>query len=108
MKSQLSLQVIVGATEVRTHFSELLKRVHRGKEHLVVEKGGIPVAAIIGMREYDDFLRWQAQQELQSLGPALAERAQYAGISEDQLAALLEEDRRAIYRVYYDDDRTAP
>lgn len=101
MKGALSTQVNVGATEARSHFAEMLKRVHRGKEHLIIEKGGIAVAALIGMREYDDFLRWRAQQELDSLGRAMANHAQMAGVDEADLAASLEIDRHAVYEALY-------
>ena len=101
MNAEPSVQASVGATEARSHFADLLKRVHRGKEHLIIEKGGIAVAALIGMREYDDFLRWRAQQELRGLGQAMAERAQRAGLEEDDLAAAREAERRALYDAHY-------
>jgi len=101
MNAEPSLQITIGATEARSHFADLLKRVHRGKEHLIVEKGGIPVAAIIGMREYDDFLRWRAQQAARTLGVALAEQAARVGIDEEQITVLLEEDRRALHDERY-------
>ena len=40
----MSMQVTIGATEVRNNFGNLLNRIHQGDEHLVVEKLGIPVA----------------------------------------------------------------
>lgn len=101
MNAEPSVQVNVGATEARSHFADLLKRVHRGKEHLVIEKGGIAVAALIGMREYDDFQRWRAHQELRSLGQAMADRAQRAGMDEAELTAALEADRRTVYAAHY-------
>lgn len=101
MKADRSAQVNIGATEARSHFADMLKRVHRGKEHLIIEKGGIAVAALISMREYDDFLRWRAQQELHNLGQALASRAQLAGVDEAELAASLEIDRHAVYEALY-------
>lgn len=101
MNAELSVQVTVGATEAHSHFADLLKRAHRGKEHLIIEKRGIALAALIGIREYDDFQRWRAQQELRSLGQAMADRAQRAGMDEAELAAVLEADRRAIHAAYY-------
>ncbi len=101
MNAAPSVQVNVGATEARSHFAEMLKRVYRGKEHLIIEKGGIAVAALIGMREYDDFQRWRAQQELHNLGQAMAERAQRMGMDEEGLAAALELDRQSVYDAHY-------
>ena len=101
MTVQASIQFTIGATDARNNFGALLKRVYGGKEHLVVEKGGIPVAALVGIREYEEFLRWRAQEESRSLGRALASRADLAGMDETLLAASLEEDRKAIYREQY-------
>lgn len=101
MNSSPSVQINVGATEARSHFAEMLKRVHRGKEHLIIEKGGIAVAALISMREYDDFLRWRAQQELHNLGQTMAAQAQSMGMNEEELAAALELDRQSVYDAHY-------
>lgn len=95
------MQTTIGATEARNHFGNLLKRVHGGREHLVVEKGGIPVAALIGIREYEAFVQWRTQEEARALGRAMAERADGAGINEAQLAPLLEDDRKAVFQALY-------
>lgn len=91
----------IGVTEARSHFADMLKRVHRGQEHLIVEKRGFAVAALIGMQEYGDFVRWQAQKNLRKLGQQVAGRAQMAGVDEANLAASLETDRRAVYEALY-------
>lgn len=101
MSAEPSVQVSVGATEARSHFADMLKRVHRSKEHLIIEKGGIAVAALIGIGEYDHFWRWRAQQELRHLGQAMAEQAKRAGLGEEYLAAALEADRRAVHDENY-------
>jgi prevent-host-death family protein len=49
MAERLSLQKIIGVTEARNHLGNLLSRVLRGEEHLVVQKAGVPVAAIISI-----------------------------------------------------------
>ena len=55
----------------------------------------------MGMREYDDFRRWRAQQVLRHLGRVMAEQAQHGGLKEEDLAAALEANRRAIYDARY-------
>jgi prevent-host-death family protein len=97
----MSEKNIVGATEVRNHFGKFLSQVYRGEEHLVVEKGGIPVAALIGMREYEKFRQWLAAQMIDELGPKLNAAAQRQGLTEEQLVELMEEDREAIYQQKY-------
>ncbi len=46
MIEKLPTKKYIGATEVRNKLGRLLNRVHRREAHLVVEKLGIPVAAI--------------------------------------------------------------
>lgn len=89
---------IVGVTEVRNQLGKFLNLVHRGEEHLVIEKGGIPVAALIGMREYEKFQQWLAAQMIDELGPKLNAVAQRQGLTEDKLLELMEEDRDTIYQ----------
>ena len=101
MQEPISTQVTIGATEVRNNFSTLLKRVYRGKEHLVVEKGGIPVAALIGIREYEAFRYWLAQEVGKSLGIGMERQAEELGLDEDSLLRSLKEDRAAVYQDLY-------
>ena len=37
---------VVKASQARQHLSEILNKVHRGNVRVLVEKSGIPVAAI--------------------------------------------------------------
>ena len=101
MQDTISTQVIVGATEVRNNFGALLKRVYKGKEHLVVEKGGIPVAALISIREYEAFRRWLAQEVAASIGMAIERQAVSPELDEAALLHSLKEDRSAIYQDLY-------
>src|SRR4051794_40123903 len=97
----MSMKSVVGATEVRNNFGMFLSQVYRGEEHLVVEKGGIPVAALIGMREYEKFQQWLATQLLDEIGPKLHAAAQRQGLTEEKLLELMDEDREAIYQKEY-------
>lgn len=101
MPEPISTQVTIGATEVRNNFSALLKRVHKGKEHLIVEKGGIPVAALISIREYEAFRRWLAQEVSKSLGVAMQKQIKDLGLDEAEFLHSLKEDRSAIYQDLY-------
>lgn len=86
---------------MRSNFSTLLKRVHKGKEHLIVEKGGIPVAALIGIREYEAFRRWLAQEVATSLGAIIQQQAAEMEMDEAGLLRSLKEDRSTIYQDLY-------
>jgi len=84
----------VRASEVRNRIGEILARVHYGREHVVVERRGQPVAAIIGMEEYDQLLQlrrqWEAQRR-QRRFQAIRASAAENDLSEEQAFQLLDE-----------------
>jgi len=45
----------MSAKEARDRFAEILGQVHYGKDTVIVEKQGKPVAAVISMEEYARF-----------------------------------------------------
>jgi len=92
---------VVGATEVRNRLGRLLNRVHRGEEHLVVEKMGIPVAAVISMRDYEHYCRLLAAEKLKNLGHRMGAEARRQGLTEEQLIEEMEEDQTAVYQQMY-------
>jgi prevent-host-death family protein len=49
----------VRATEARVHLGEMLRRVRKG-EHIVIEKDGIPTAALIDVADYEEFREMKA------------------------------------------------
>lgn len=94
-------QRIIGATEVRNKLGQLLNRVYHGKEHLVVEKLGIPVAALISMKEYEQYRRFLAERMLKDLGRKIGAEAKKQGLTEEKLMKMMEEDRQAVYEEMY-------
>ncbi len=44
---------IVSATEAKSRFGAMLKRAYAADEHLIVEKGGVRVAAIVPIAVYE-------------------------------------------------------
>lgn len=46
---------IVTATEAQNKFGTLLKRAYASAEHLIIERDGIPVAALIPIADYQQF-----------------------------------------------------
>lgn len=43
-------------TKARVNLGEIVKRVHLDKDSFILEKGGIPVAAILDIDEFEDWL----------------------------------------------------
>lgn len=52
----------INVTEARRGWSGLLNRVFRRESRVVIEKSGIPVAAIIPYWEYEAYLRLRAKR----------------------------------------------
>ena len=46
-------------TKARVNLGSLIRRVHNNKEHFILEKDGIPVAALLDVDEYEDYLDMQ-------------------------------------------------
>lgn len=53
---------VMKASDVRQQWSQLLNNVFRGKTRVVVEKSGIPVAAIISAEDLKRFTQLEEQR----------------------------------------------
>jgi prevent-host-death family protein len=54
----------VSATEAKNKFGEIIKRAYAADEHLIVEKSGIPVVAIIPTADYRQLVASPATIEI--------------------------------------------
>lgn len=63
MSSTAPATEILSATEARQQFSRLLNRAFRGNVRILVEKGGIPVAAIVSARDLERLQREDDEEE---------------------------------------------
>lgn len=101
MVERLPMQKVIPATEVRNKLGQLLNRVHRSEEHLVVEKLGIPVAAIISMRDYEQYRQLLAAAKHAELGRKVGALAEAQGLTEEQLGEDLAKTRQQAYQQQY-------
>lgn len=62
LKEQAQVEQIP-ITKARAMISTLLKRVHVDKERIVLEKSGMPVAALIDIEEFKQFLAFQEKKK---------------------------------------------
>jgi len=53
----------VSATEARIHFGELMRRVVESQEPIIVERGGKPHVVVLSVKQYEDLLAGQQEQE---------------------------------------------
>lgn len=54
---------VMKASEVRAQWSQLLNKVFRNQTRVVVEKSGIPVAAVISAEDLQRFTQMEEQRE---------------------------------------------
>jgi prevent-host-death family protein len=93
----------ITATEVKNRFGEVIRRVYRNGETLIVERGGLPVLVMMPLQEY------KAIRERYFVGFSrqLGQAAERQGLTEEQLMRELEEDKHTVYRETYGADTTA-
>lgn len=91
----------IGATEVRKKLGSLLNIVHEREEYVVVEKSGIPVAAIISIQDYEQYRRLLAQRMHRELGRKVGAEALKQGLNSEQLLGEIEETRKTLFKEDY-------
>ncbi len=92
---------VVKASELQRASGKVLKRVAVGKEHLVVERDGYPVAVLMSYPEYEQLMRQHALAAHRDLVIALGQAAERHGLTEKQLLRGLEESKRQVYEKRY-------
>ena len=98
---EMTKKAIINASELHRAAGKMLKRVALQDEHLVVERDGYPVAVLLSDPEYEELLHLRALEAHQELVRTLGQEAEQQGLSEEQLMAELEKDKRASYKATY-------
>ncbi|MFV2045140.1 MAG: type II toxin-antitoxin system prevent-host-death family antitoxin [Anaerolineales bacterium] len=92
---------IIRITELHRGLGRIIRRVALSDDHFIVEKGGLPVAVLVSMKEYERLARDWNLEVFQRHARALGEEAEQLGITEQQLATDLKEDKEQIYKDTY-------
>ena len=79
----------MSVSESRKQYSEILNRVYREKEQVVIEKNGIPVAAIVPMSVVRD-AKMTEERRAAALSSLREVQEAFAGIPQDELERELE------------------
>ena len=79
---------MVTATEAKNRFGKIIKRAYSNDEHLIVERGGIPVVVIVPIQDYEQLVR---QDELPSKAAAEISQSSQAAASRVRLRSFLAE-----------------
>jgi prevent-host-death family protein len=91
----------IAATEARIHFGDVLKRVHNKREHLIVEKDGLPIAAILSHADYEEYRLFLARQLLEEMNKTLNREAVAQGYTEEQALEDLATIKKEVYQKRY-------
>lgn len=99
------MKTIIRIDEVDNNLSQFIHRVQDGKEDVVIEEAGQEIAALVNISVYNEFRQWYAKQLMKQMGAELSTGFEEMGITtEEQLADLMEADRKAVYEEYYGTD----
>ena len=101
MAEKLPQTLKIGVTEVRKNLGGILNLVHKGEEHVVVEKLGAPVAAIINIQDYEQYRQLLAQRMHRELGRKVGAEALKQGITPEQLLEEIKETRKTLFKEEY-------
>ena len=77
---------MVSATEAKNRFGAIIKRAYAGDEHLIVERGGIPVVVIVPIQDYERLI---AEEDLTTEIAAGIVQGSHAASSRSRLRAFL-------------------
>jgi len=72
----------IKASEARQHFSELVNQVFRKEKRVLVEKSGIPVAAVISADDLECLTRYERAERFKALD---ATRASFRDVPDEEL-----------------------
>jgi len=93
----------ITATEVKNRFGQVVRRVYKNGETLIVERGGLPVLVMMPLQEYQTI----REQHFVGFSRQLGQAAERQSLTEEQLMRELEEDKRAVYQETYGTDAAA-
>ena len=80
----------ISATEAKNRFGDVIRRAYRGQEHLIVERGGIPVVAIVPISDYEQFMTLAQSEDKEKVEPSIS-TASAQNQAANRLLAFLEE-----------------
>jgi len=92
---------IVTASELRRSSDNVLQRVAQDNRHVIVERAGHRVAALLPYAEYEALMRLRALAAHRRLVRALGASAEQQGLTEAAFAEDIEAAQRQVYAERY-------
>ena len=97
----MNKQHIVTASELQRSSGKVLRRVAQDNQHLIVERDGYRVAAMVPYPEYEALMRLRASAAHRQLVRSLGARAEQQGLTEKDLLAEVEAAKRQVHAERY-------
>jgi len=96
------LQRTITATEIRRNFSAVIRRLRQRREHTVVQSGGVPVAVILPVAEYEKLMAYvRRKAAFHDFAHNLGQEVERRGLSEEEFAAELEKTKHDVFTEHY-------
>ena len=92
---------VVTASELQRSSGQVLRRVAQENQHLIVERDGYRVAAMVPYPEYEALMRLRAAAAHRQLVRTLGARVEQQSLSEKQLTDDLEAGKRQVHAERY-------
>ncbi|MBI1975143.1 MAG: type II toxin-antitoxin system Phd/YefM family antitoxin [Parcubacteria group bacterium] len=86
-----TMTTTIPLTKARVNLGSIVKRVHLKKERFILEKDGYPVAALIDLDEYEDYLDSQDESLKKQIRESRAEFDAGKGRSFDKFLSRMKE-----------------
>ena len=80
-------------TKARVNLGAVVKRVHLNKEYIILEKDGIPIAGLMDIDEFEDYLEQQDKAVQRTIAASSAEYQAGKSRPAAALAAELSEEK---------------
>jgi len=94
LKSPLMVQRLP-ITQARINLGALVKRIHLNKEYVILEKDGIPIAGVMDIREFEDYLELRDPKVREDIRKSYQEYRAGKGRPIEEFLAELRKGRRA-------------
>jgi hypothetical protein len=92
---------IVTASELRRSSGKVLRRIAQDNQHLIVERDGYRVTAMVPYAEYEALMRLSASAAHRQLVRVLGVQAEQQGLTENELTEDVEAAKRRVHAERY-------
>ncbi|MCC6167942.1 MAG: type II toxin-antitoxin system Phd/YefM family antitoxin [Caldilineaceae bacterium] len=106
MRTETPQRVTLRSTEVQRNFRDVVNRAGSGREHIIVERDGLPVIVMLSVAEYQSLmrernLRQERRRQLEATARRIGQAIERRGLSEEEVLAQLDQTQEELYDERY-------